>query len=189
MEIRHKIVRFHTRGLLRYISIRSIRSSRHWPPALCYIMSISRLMSWIDYRLATQNMHPPGDFWRPLFLESLSIGELKSGCLQKSPVGWSGEGAFFKRASKIQYIARTIQITICSKFVWYMTIHLYWYCLKISSWYTSLYCLSPGGAFFFKMAAKFYKMSYCNTRYLFPSNFVWKWSVTCMIFIKRLIKQ
>ena len=39
----------------------------------------------IDYRLATQNMHPPGDFWRPLFFESLSIGKLKSGCLQKSP--------------------------------------------------------------------------------------------------------
>ena len=53
---------------------------------------------------ASNTKHAPlGDFWRPLFFESLSIGKLKSGCLQKSPpwVKWWGR-FFFKMASKIQ---------------------------------------------------------------------------------------
>ena len=38
----------------------------------------------IVYGPVTETLHPPGDFWRPLFLETLAIGLLKSGCLQKS---------------------------------------------------------------------------------------------------------
>ena len=49
----------------------------------------------IVYGPVTETLHPPGDFWRPLFLETLAIGLLKSGCLQKSQCWIKPWGRFF----------------------------------------------------------------------------------------------
>ena len=73
----------------------------------------------LDYRLATQNMHPPGNFWRPLFFESLSIGKLILGCLQKSSPWVKRRGRFFPNGlQNTIYSLITIQIVyfyqICS---------------------------------------------------------------------------
>ena len=49
------------------------------------------------YGPVTETLHPPGDFWRPLFLETLAIGLLKSGCLQKSQCWIKPWGRFFSK--------------------------------------------------------------------------------------------
>ena len=55
----------------------------------------------IVYGPVTETLHPPGDFWRPLFLETLAIGLLKSGCLQKSQCWIKPWGRFFQNGRQI----------------------------------------------------------------------------------------
>ena len=55
------------------------------------------IAGYIVYGPVTETLHPPGDFWRPLFLETLAIGLLKSGCLQKSQCWIKPWGRFFSK--------------------------------------------------------------------------------------------
>ena len=66
-------------------------SSVKKPPA------IHSSVNTIVYGPVTETLHPPGDFWRPLFLEILPIGLLKSGCLQKSQCWIKPWGRFFSK--------------------------------------------------------------------------------------------
>ena len=87
-----------------------------------------------DNRLQASN---PKTFLETTILESLSIGKLKSGCLQKiSTLGEAVRALFFFQngLQNTIYCLITIQIIrfLFSKFVWYMIIHLCWCYLQIS---------------------------------------------------------
>ena len=55
----------------------------------------------IVYEPVTETLHPTGDFWRPLFLETLAIGLLKTGCLQTSLCWIKPWGRFFQNGRQI----------------------------------------------------------------------------------------
>ena len=79
-------------------SILQMTNQRSWP-----LDELWPHIWWglIVYGPVTETLHPPEDFWRPLFLETLAIGLLKSGCLQKSQCWIKPWGRFFQNSRQI----------------------------------------------------------------------------------------
>ena len=61
---------------------------------------------WLDYRLATQNMHPPGGFLETTFFWKLIHTQVEIRLSAKiTTLGEAVRALFVKMASRIQYIA------------------------------------------------------------------------------------
>ena len=82
--------------------VSNILGSWPWSYLLIFDAQPPKLsLTHIVYGPVTETLHPPGDFWRPLFLETLAIGLLKSGCLQKSQCWIKPWGRFFQNGRQI----------------------------------------------------------------------------------------